>query len=343
MSLTNEQKDKILKDLYYSKGGFMGMNRLWDLVKDEGIQDRYVRDWVSKQEVYQLHKIPRNFDPKTRIVAGKANELWFADLIDMQTRTNYNNGYSWILTIIDVFSKFAYAFPLKTKSDVDVLQALKELKTFPKKLKTDNGNEFTTSRIKDWAKEHNVILLQGRPHTPTDQAVIERFNGTLKQRLNKYMTANSSNKWIDALQPIISSYNSQKSRVIGTTPENALTLPPKKVERETHDYKYDVGDTVRTKLTLKGFEKGLTIRWTKETFKITKRYKRLGINFYSVNGKSFRESEIQKVDGVEGIKETVKQPVSQRIRKELKEIAVEPKQRSERPKQLPLRMRLGLK
>ena len=53
---------------------------------------------------------------------------------------------------------------------------------------------------------------------PTDQAIIERFNGTLKQRLNKIFTKNGNHKWVAALPRITKAYNNEFSRAIGMSP-----------------------------------------------------------------------------------------------------------------------------
>jgi len=73
------------------------------------------------------------------------------DLIDMSKFQTENNGYNWILTIIDVFSKYLWTIPLFTKDQVSVSNALLQLFAIvgtPEVLQTDNGKEFNNGVIK---------------------------------------------------------------------------------------------------------------------------------------------------------------------------------------------------
>ena len=53
------------------------------------------------------------------------DEIWAADLIDMQAFSKYNNGIKYFLTVIDIFSKFVWIVPLKQKSGQEVANAFR--------------------------------------------------------------------------------------------------------------------------------------------------------------------------------------------------------------------------
>ena len=53
------------------------------------------------------------------------DEIWTADLIDMQSFSKFNNGIKYLLMVIDVFSKYGWIVPLKSKTGVDVANPLK--------------------------------------------------------------------------------------------------------------------------------------------------------------------------------------------------------------------------
>ena len=71
---------------------------------------------------------------------------------------------SWILTIIDVFSKQAWAFKLKNKKAVTVLDALKSLmdNRKPKRVHCDEGNEFLNSDCKKYMEKNGINLYVTR-------------------------------------------------------------------------------------------------------------------------------------------------------------------------------------
>ena len=57
------------------------------------------------------------------------DEIWAADLTDMQAFSNDNNGIKYLLTVIDIFSKFVWIVPLKRKTGQEVAnEFFKDLK-----------------------------------------------------------------------------------------------------------------------------------------------------------------------------------------------------------------------
>ena len=55
------------------------------------------------------------------------DEIWAADLIDMQTFSKDNNGIKYLLTLIDIFSKFVWIVPLKRKTGQEVANAFSSI------------------------------------------------------------------------------------------------------------------------------------------------------------------------------------------------------------------------
>ena len=72
------------------------------------------------------------------------DEIWDADLIDIQAFSKDNNGIEYFITVIDIFSKYVWIIPLKQKTGQEVANAfsriLKERR--PSKMLVDNGREF---------------------------------------------------------------------------------------------------------------------------------------------------------------------------------------------------------
>ena len=71
-------------------------------------------DW-SQQLAEELHKpITRNFK-KRRVISYGIDEIWAADLVEMQKYSKWNKGFKYLLMVIDIFSKYGWIIPLKDK------------------------------------------------------------------------------------------------------------------------------------------------------------------------------------------------------------------------------------
>ena len=90
-----------------------------------------------------------------------------------------------LLTLVDNFSRVSPAievdFSLTGKRVVEVLERLKQRHGMPQTIKVDNGSEFISKALDEWAHRNNVKLNFSRPGKPTDNAFIESFNGRLRQ------------------------------------------------------------------------------------------------------------------------------------------------------------------
>ena len=113
------------------------------------------------------------------------------------------NGYKWVLTVIDCFSKFAWAYPLRSKESKPICDILCELflrEGVPIVLQSDNGGEFVSNIIKIVMPKFGIKLVNGSPYSPTTQGQVERFNKSLKQLLRKEIQIESSNDNVAAVQ-----------------------------------------------------------------------------------------------------------------------------------------------
>ena len=101
-------------------------------------------------EAEELHKPIRHKFKRRRVFVFNIDDIWSADLKDMQTLANENKGYKYLLNVIDLFSKTAYSIPLKSKSSEVIIDAFERLSTNrrPKKLWTDQGSEFISNRFR---------------------------------------------------------------------------------------------------------------------------------------------------------------------------------------------------
>ena len=93
-----------------------------------------------------LHKpVTRKFKNR-RVIARGVDNIWAADLVDMKAFAKDNEGVKYLLTVLDVFSKYGWIAPLKTKTGVEVANALRQIikERKPEKLWVDKGKYFIT-------------------------------------------------------------------------------------------------------------------------------------------------------------------------------------------------------
>ena len=83
-----------------------------------------IKEWLSGQDTYTMHRPSRKKFTRNKVVVDAMDELLDMDLVDMTYMSKYNDGYLCILVIVDIFSKYAWAVPIKSKKAVDVLIGL---------------------------------------------------------------------------------------------------------------------------------------------------------------------------------------------------------------------------
>ena len=110
------------------------------------------------------------------MLASGTDAIWTADLVDMQSFSRSNKGFKYILMIIDVFSKYGWAIPLKIKTGPEVTKAFQCLwrtQKPPQKLWTDEGIEFYNKSMKDLLEKNNVQLYS--TENVEKSSIVERW------------------------------------------------------------------------------------------------------------------------------------------------------------------------
>ena len=309
-----------LASIYYNPkdpGGFGSAESLLRRAKELGINTNKekVEEWLADQDAYTLHRQYRKHFQRNPIVVGAIDKQWQGDLADMSKLAKHNDGYRYLFTVIDCFSKYAWAIPLKTKSGPALLEALKLLleKSHPRKpnrMQTDKGKEFMNALVQDFLKENAIHHFTSE----SDQkaAMVERFNRTLKTRMWRYFTANNTYRYIDVLEDLLAGYNNAKHRTIGMAPaqvkpehEESLwkRMYPRNGQRQS---KIKSGDPVRMSKTKQTFEKGYVPNWTEEIFKVSGTTKGTKRQVYKV--RDWLGEEIKGVFYPEELQRVVRRP-----------------------------------
>lgn len=126
---TGQNFDQILSEIYLNpslQGSFSGVASLYDAAKlvDSRIKLRNVKDFLKRQSTYVDFRDIRKTFPRRMYIAGFVDSIWGLDLTFIQKYKKYNNGYQYILTVVDFFSRYLYAKPLKTKMAHETTSAL---------------------------------------------------------------------------------------------------------------------------------------------------------------------------------------------------------------------------
>ena len=266
-------------------GSFSGQSTFINELKkrNKKINVKEIEDFLSNEETYTLHKkIVKKFERNKIIVSG-IDDTFQADLIDVSNIKEFNDDYRYILTCIDVFSKYAWAIPIKTKTAKDVLEAFKIIfkdNRIPERLQTDEGNEFLNKILKSYLVSFKRPIKHYILNSEMKAAIVERFNRTLKEKMWRYFTFKRTYRYLDILDDLLTSYNNSFHRTIKTTPVNVNEKNEAEIWKNTYNFnkdevntkdiqfKFKIGDLVRLSKSKKFFDKSYTSNWTREIFKI---------------------------------------------------------------------------
>ena len=301
-------KDRYVLDEPFSFGGKyrlyeeFGENKKALIEKSLRASDIYSR--------FLQYKKPRRYSP---VYVDNIRELFQCDLIAFTNKelADINDGYLYLFTTIDVFSKYAWVYKLKNKECRTVMACFEDIMSkcgkMPERVQTDRGSEFVCKAFKKYFKDkgiHHYVSYSDRKCP-----VIERFNLTIQQLLYKIMDHKSTMRWVDCVEQAMKIYLNRKHGTIKMSPKKAeLKKNEKNVRRNLYKYfaksglkpqkaKFKIGDTVRVWKYHRKFQRGYDSKFTHEYFKIFKilknlpvvRYKLKDINGEEILGNYFQE------------------------------------------------------
>ena len=166
------------------------------------------------------HRMPSRIREQL-VVPHQINQVWSADFM---ADSLYGGRAFRTFNIIDDYHREAIAIEVDTSLPatrlIRVFDQLKAWRTLPKRLRVDNGPEFTSAVFIGWAAQHGIEIRYIQPGSPNQNAFIERFNRSYREEvLNAYLFSS-----LDEVREItyewLSDYNEKR-------PHNALhQLPP---------------------------------------------------------------------------------------------------------------------
>lgn len=314
--------EQTLKAIYYDPNHPAALGSANKLAKATKFPLKKVKKWLAKQKTYTLHRQARKTYPSRKYYVSNIDEQWQMDLADMIKIKRHNNGYAYILTCIDILSRFGWARPLKTKHGTEVASAINDIFTSsqrkPERIQTDQGMEFYNRNVKQLLSEQDIELFSVM--SPKKCALVERWNRTLKSKLWKYFSSKNSYKWLDVLPKLVDAYNRSVHRVIkmrpvDVKPENAMFVWNRLYGKEESHKNVSVkeGDRVRISKAKGQFEKGYLPNWSQEEFhieSINNKFSPAMVSLKDYKGEiiqgNFYDEEIQKIDRDDDVYEVEK-------------------------------------
>lgn len=236
---------------------------------------------IKREVVNELHKPARRRFPRRRTIVKGLQDLFQIDLVEMIPYARENNNFKYIFICINVFSKYAWAIPLRNKTAKEVTKAMESIlsakKNIPKNIQSDQGKEFYNTHFKNLMDKFNINHYSS--YSNVKSAIVERFNRTLKNEMWKEFSLNGNYRWVDMLQRLINKYNNtihsttqykpisvnrnNAKHILKTVYSNIKIHDPKRA-------KFKVGDFVRISKYRHVFSKMYTPNWTNEIFTISK-------------------------------------------------------------------------
>ena len=246
----------------------------------------------------ELHKSKRKNYPTRKIIVNHIDEIFAVDLVEMQKFAKLNKGYRYLLTCIDIFSKYSWVIPLKDKKGIYIKNALEKIfnERKPNFLWTDKGTEFYNKQVQDLLNENNIKLYSTN-NSEIKSSVVERFNRTFKNMMYKKFTENNNTIFYKILDELVNNYNNKyhstikMTRIEGSKKINEKIKSIYNFEITKKPGKFKIGDRVRISLEKNIFEKGYETNWTQDFFVIN------DIKYSNVPYYYLKDLKNEKLDG----------------------------------------------
>jgi hypothetical protein len=209
-------------------------------------------------------------------------DVWECDLIGVPNLASYNDFYRYILSAIDVFSKYLHLVPLKSKTGKAVAEAFVSILKDPRYSKrrsltvqTDKGKEFQNKPFRDMLRREG-IEHRTRKNPDVKSAVVERAHRSIRDKIYKYFSYKNTYRYLDVLEKFVDSYNHTFHRTTGMAPAKVIDLDILEIWRRMNirtrvvKPKYSVGQHVRISKEKMHFAKGAEQNYSTEIFRVTK-------------------------------------------------------------------------
>ena len=226
----------------------------------------------------ELNKSVINKFERKKVIVNHIDEIHSCDLVDVSNHSKMNKNYKYIFTNIDIFSKYAWSFPLKTKTIKEIEHCFQKIfkERKPSYIWSDQESASFSKEMLKFFEDNNVKIYY--TFSNLKAVVIERFNRSLRELMMKKFVKSNNTVWFNILPELIKTYNNRYHRTIKMKP-TIINKANEKHIKMIYNYnitnkkpKYKINDLVRISLKRRQlFDKPSgNIKWSKELFKIYK-------------------------------------------------------------------------
>lgn len=310
MKKKNKQILRLITQYYDPKRGGSYSGNWKILAKQTNVKankktKQKLESWLQKQESYTLHRpIIRQYK-RRRVITLGIGHIFGVDLMDMVKLKKWNKGMSYILVVIDMFSKKLDLKAIKNKTPTRVTEAFdfilnhgktwggKNALLLPRKVSVDAGGEFKGA-FRKYLDNNNIHLYVSK-NPDTKVSICERVIRTIRSKLYRYFTHKKTQSYLDVLPKLVQSYNATYHTSIKMTPNQVTYTNQKEVRKNLYgttsisesflnpnqlpanrklrssSYEYSIGTFVRISKYKGTFRKGYTPNFTTEIFKIIRK------------------------------------------------------------------------
>ena len=228
-------------------------------------------------EIYR--KAPMKNYETNKIIYNHIDEIWSIDLADFSDyKISNNKNYRYIFIIIDKFSKFLWAIPLKNKYSQTITNEFSNIlstsKRKPIKIESDRGSEFYNSIFQNFLKSKNIRHYSR--YTDKGPSIAERVIRTIRSLLKKPVFEKGRADWLSELPSVVEKYNNTIHSSIKMTPNQASKKSNQKIvynnlkdNRKVLKPKFNLGQIVRTADIKRVSSKGDSTNWSYKLYTIT--------------------------------------------------------------------------
>lgn len=317
-----------IQDNYTTPGhptAFSALSKVYDFY-DGRASATLVKQSLEELDAYTRHreyKQPHTYNP---YYIYRQRQQVQADLIDVRHLREHNDGVTYLLLLIDLFSRKIWVYPMQVKTAAETKRLLSDWllslgpRRQPEMFTTDAGKEFKNNAVASLLRDKNIE--QKFASGTSKAAYAERANKTFQILFNKYMTHNQTLRYVDKIPALVRSYNERGHRSLDGVSPNEADKPrsqmwirgiltrehAKRAAAHRTSAKLKVGDNVRVKIMAKKItsdSRAYNPQFHGEYFTVTKVKTNMMIPMYEIKSldtdevisDSFYQNELQRVRG----------------------------------------------
>ena len=293
-----DTQDAALEDLgrqYTTLGhpiAFAGQRAIYDWYLRK-LSRKTISSFLASVEGYTLHREVRR-SKRNPIYLYAPRWRMEIDLLDVSQMKNENDGKTFLVMLIDCWTRFLWVEPIVNKSANIVLTAVMKMFTSvgetPKYLGGDRGTEFLNRKMQKFCRDNGVTYTPN--YNYTHAPFVERANRTLQKILYTWMSENETSRYIDVLQKVVQSYNNRTHRITRMSPHDAekprnhvslrLNMEDYYLKFKKQSTRFEVGEYVRIAKQKGHFARSYDEQFSREVLRIQSVNKKLPIPTYTL-------------------------------------------------------------